>query len=112
MIRKLILSAAFLLTATVASQADPIEGNWKTKKGDIAAINACGAAFCVVLKTGKYAGKSIGNMVGKDGRYRGTLTDPAEDKTYKGKGQLNGNNLSMTGIAFGIFSRTEVWIRQ
>ena len=45
-----------------AALADPIEGNWKTKTGETAAIAGCGGAFCITLKTGEYAGKSIGKM--------------------------------------------------
>ena len=41
-----------------AALADPIEGNWKTKDGDTAAIGACGGSFCITLKTGEYAGKT------------------------------------------------------
>jgi uncharacterized protein (DUF2147 family) len=62
MIRKLIAAGALVAAMTAPTLADPIVGNWKTKSGETAAISACGGAFCVKLKTGKYAGKQIGKM--------------------------------------------------
>ena len=76
--------------------ADPIEGNWRTKAGDTAAIAGCGGGFCITLKTGKHAGKRIGKMSANGGgNYAGTITDPANDKTYSGKATLSGSSLKM-----------------
>ena len=51
-----------------AAYADPIEGNWKTDKGSTAAISACGGSFCIKLKTGTHAGKSIGKFKSNGGQ--------------------------------------------
>ena len=51
---KRILTTAALLTAfsIAPALADPIEGNWKTKSGETAAISSCGGSYCVTLKSG------------------------------------------------------------
>lgn len=114
MIRKLITAAVLAAAFTApAFAANDIAGNWTTQSGETAAITACGAAMCITLKTGKHAGKQIGSMSGKDGRYRGTITDPADDKTYKGKASINGSSMKMSGcIAGGLLCKTQTWKRQ
>ncbi|CCE95241.1 hypothetical protein SFHH103_00742 [Sinorhizobium fredii HH103] len=68
MIRTLLVSAALAFGAAgTAHAAEPIVGNWKTASGATAEIAPCGGAFCVTLKTGKHAGKRIGNLAGTDG---------------------------------------------
>ena len=96
MFRKLSMALAATLMMAGAALADPIEGNWKTQAGETAAISSCGGSFCITLKTGEYAGKSIGSMKATgDGSYAGTITEPANDKTYSGKATLSGNSLKM-----------------
>ncbi|MGB6118232.1 MAG: DUF2147 domain-containing protein, partial [Mesorhizobium sp.] len=58
-------------------------------------------------------GKNIGAMKPSGaGKYTGTITDPANDKTYKGKASLSGNTLKMSGcIAGGLICRTQNWKR-
>lgn len=109
MIRKLALSAAALLLAAGAAYADPIDGSWKTKSGETAAISGGGSS--IVLKTGKHAGKNIGSMKAAGaGKYTGTITDPGNNKTYSGKASLSGSTLKMSGcIAGGLICRTENW---
>lgn len=110
MFRKMSMAIAATLLMAGAAYADPIEGNWKTKSGDTAAIASCGSGFCITLKTGKYAGKSIGKMSASgSNQYSGSITDPADDKTYSGSGTLSGAKLSMTGCALKIFCKTQVW---
>jgi uncharacterized protein (DUF2147 family) len=106
---RLILSALASLLMTGAALADPIEGNWKTEAGPTAAIAQCGGSFCVVLQGGKYAGKQIGKFKASGDGYTGTMTDPANDKTYTGSANLKGSSLSMTGCALKIFCKTQVW---
>lgn len=106
-----ILAAAMLLTAFGAHAGEAIEGNWKTASGETAAISPCGSAYCVTLKTGKYAGKQIGKLAGTDGSYDGEITDPVEDKTYSGSGALSGNALKMKGCVLKILCKTQTWIR-
>lgn len=102
MFRKVSLAVAATMLMLGAAYADPIEGNWKTQSGETAAIGDCGGGFCITLKTGNYAGKQIGKMTaGGDGNYAGSITDPADDKTYKGKAKLNGGAMKMSGCVLG-----------
>lgn len=107
MVRKLVLSAAALLLAVGTAYADPIDGNWKTQSGETASI----AGGAITLKTGKHAGKRIGQMnAAGGGKYTGTITDPSNDKTYKGKATLAGSTLKMSGcVAGGLICKTQTW---
>ncbi|MEC9343650.1 DUF2147 domain-containing protein [Nitratireductor mangrovi] len=103
--------AALLMTAGAAF-ADPIEGNWKTQSGATAGIAKCGGSFCIKLKTGKHAGKQIGKMQASGGgKYSGSITDPADDKTYSGSASLAGSILKMKGCVAAIFCKTQTWNR-
>ena len=62
MFRRLSLAAAASILMAGVAYADPIEGNWRTDKGSIAAISSCGGSFCIKLISGKHAGKSIGKF--------------------------------------------------
>jgi uncharacterized protein (DUF2147 family) len=113
MVRKLILAAFVVAAGTFAAQADIIEGDWKRPTGNIVTFKKCGAAFCAIAKTGKFAGQQAGSMSGKDGSYRGTLTDLEAKKTYKGKGKITGNKANMSGCVLGgLICKTEVWVKQ
>ena len=108
--RLLTMTAAALIALGGATLADPIEGNWKTKSGETAAIVGCGSAYCITLKTGKFAGKQIGKFNANGGNYKGSITDPEDDKTYKGKASLNGSTLVMKGCVLGgLICRGENW---
>lgn len=111
MIRAYVLSAALALAATGAFAGEPIEGNWKTASGETAAIANCGGAFCVTLKTGKHAGKTIGKMNGAGDSYSGEITDPANDKTYSGSASIAGNALKMKGCVLKILCKSQTWTR-
>ncbi len=109
MMRKMIIAAAALLVAAGTAYADPIEGNWKTASGETAAISG-GGNFSITLKTGKYAGKNIGSFKATSaGKYTGTITDPADDKTYSGSASLSGSSLRMKGCALKIFCKSQTW---
>jgi uncharacterized protein (DUF2147 family) len=94
MFRKISLALAAPSIMAGAAWADPIEGNWKTKDGDTAAISTCGGSFCIKLTTGQYAGSSIGSMkaIGR-GKYVVSLTQPSYGKNYSGSGTLAGRSL-------------------
>lgn len=111
MFRRVSLALAAAIMMAGAAHADPIEGNWKTQSGETAAIGGCGGGFCITLKTGKYAGKRIGQMnAGGSGSYSGTITDPTDDKTYKGKASLAGGSMKMSGCVLGgLFCKTQTW---
>ena len=109
--RMTILATAMALLAFGAQAGEPIEGTWKTASGETAAISPCGGAYCVTLKTGKFAGKQIGKMAGSNGSYTGEITDPAADKTYSGSGAVSGNALKMKGCVLKILCKTQTWTR-
>lgn len=111
MLRKTLLATAAVFTLGLSSAfaAEPIEGNWKTQSGETAAISNCGGAFCVTLKTGKYAGKQIGKMTGSGEKYKGSITDPANDKTYSGSAAISGSSMKMKGCVLSVLCRTQTW---
>lgn len=102
-------AATMLLGSASIALADPIEGNWKTQSGETAKIGKCGSSFCITLKTGKYAGQRIGKMKPSGNKYTGTVTDPADDKTYSGSATLAGNRMNLTGCALKVFCKTQKW---
>ena len=99
------------LAAVAAMAAEPIEGNWKTASGETAAIAECGGGFCITVKTGRYAGKAIGRLEGSGGSYDGTITDPAEDKTYSGSGTVSGGTLRLKGCVLKVLCKSQTWTR-
>jgi uncharacterized protein (DUF2147 family) len=108
--RKIIIAAAAVLAfGTGAAFAEAIEGSWKTQSGETAAISKCGSAYCVTLKTGKYAGKQIGKMSGSGNKYTGEITDPANDKTYSGSASISGSSMKMKGCVAKILCRSQTW---
>ncbi len=113
MLRRLALIAAVTLLAGNAAFADPIEGNWRTQAGATAQISPCGGSFCIQLKSGKFAGKSIGKFqAAGDNNYTGSITDPENDKTYSGKGALAGSKLKMSGCVFGgLICKSQTWTK-
>ncbi|MCA0016443.1 DUF2147 domain-containing protein [Mesorhizobium sp. B292B1B] len=110
MFRKASLALAAILILTGVAWADPIEGNWKTQAGDTAAIGGSGS-FSITLKSGKYAGKTIGSLKASgDNKYTGSITDPANDKTYSGKATLSGTSLKMSGCVLGgLICKSQTW---
>jgi len=114
MFRAMLVAAAATLVSAGIAYADPIEGNWRTEAGTTAQIASCGGSFCIQLKTGVHAGKSIGKLKAAGGsNYTGNITDPANDKTYSGKGALSGNTLKMSGCVFGgLICRSQSWTRR
>jgi len=113
MISRLCLAMAGLIVLGGAAAAEPIVGDWRTEAGAIARIAPCGNDICVTLTSGDHSGRQIGQMTPQgDGRYRGTIIDPADDRTYSGNGTVTGNTLAMQGCVAAIFCRTQTWTRQ
>lgn len=110
MFRKASLALAATLILTGAALADPIEGNWKTQSGETASISG-GGSFSITLKTGKYAGKTIGSLKATgDSKYAGSITDPATDKTYSGKASISGSTMKMSGCVLGgLICKNQTW---
>lgn len=111
MIRNLIVAGALVVAMTAPALADAIEGNWKTQSGETAAISSCGGSYCVQLKTGKYAGKSIGKLKADGKGYSGEITDPENDKTYSGSASISGKKMKMKGCVLGILCRSQNWTK-
>ncbi|SES15344.1 DUF2147 domain-containing protein [Rhizobium sp. NFR03] len=101
-------SALFALPALAA---EPILGNWKTASGETAAIANCGGNFCIMVKTGKHAGKKIGTLSGSGESYSGEVTDPDNDKTYSGSAAVAGNQLKLKGCVMKVFCKSQTWSR-
>ena len=110
MLAKLGMAVAAVLIVTGVASADPIEGNWKTRDGDTAAIAACGSSFCIKLTTGQYAGKAIGRMKADGGgNYSGSITKPSTGKTYSGSARLSGSSLKLSGCVLAVLCESQTW---
>ena len=109
------LSALGLLLASVSPSyaAEPIEGLWRTQSGETAKIAPCAAGFCITVLTGPNKGKEIGQMAGSGTSYKGSVLKPDENKTYKGKADINGNTLALSGCVMGgLICKTQDWTRK
>lgn len=114
MIRTAILVSAIAATLSVPGVAraeDMIVGNWKTLEGDTAVVGHCGKGFCATLKTGKFAGRQIGQFTGGNGNYVGKLTDPITNRIYDGTGTVSGDALQLKGCAMKAFCKSQTWTR-
>lgn len=112
MIRQALLAVSLVLaTAGAGFAAEPIVGNWKTASGETAAIASCGGGYCITLKTGKHAGKKIGSMSGAGKDYTGSITDPANDKTYDGYGAVSGKSLKLKGCVLKVLCKSQTWTK-
>lgn len=110
---RLTFVAAASVMLAGAAFADPIVGNWKTDSGATAQIAGSGNSFTITLRDGAHKGKQIGQFQPNGaGKYKGKITDPANDRTYSGNATLNGNRLAMEGCVAAIFCRTQNWQRQ
>ena len=74
-------------------------------------ISDGGGSVSITLKSGKYAGKTIGSLkAAGDNKYAGSITDPANDKTYSGKATLSGTSLKMSGCVLGgLICKSQIW---
>ena len=110
MFRRLSVAVVASILMAGAAYADPIEGNWRTEAGSTAQISPCGSAFCIKLISGSHSGKQIGRMTASGSGYTGTITDPANDKTYKGKASISGSTLKMSGCVLGgLICQSQSW---
>ena len=101
------------LCASGAHAADPIVGKWKRPNGIVVQFSPCGSGFCASPITGPNAGKSAGKLSPSgNGKYKGTLTDLENNKTYSGKGSIAGSTLTVSGCVLAVLCRSEAWVRQ
>lgn len=122
------LSIATTLCLAGAALAEPVLGVWQTETNDEGyahvRIAPCGDNFCgKIIRTfdtsgtpgdGGYTGTEIVHDMAAqgDGAYAGHVTDPTKDRRYKGKLQLNGDKLKMSGcVAGGLICAKQTWKR-
>ncbi len=109
--RLVIAVAARAAIANIAFAQDPIVGSWKTELGDTAEIASCGSGYCIILKSGRHAGKQIGTFAGRNGSYEGKITDPDANKTYDGSVTVSGNALELKGCVLKVVCESQTWPR-
>lgn len=103
--------AALVALASSAVAGQGLDGHWKTAAGTTAEIAPCADGHCITLKTGKFAGRTIGRLKADAGGYVGTITDPSDDKTYAGSAVVDGDKLKLQGCVFKVFCRSQTWTR-
>lgn len=113
---KLKLIAGMALIAIPALAAEPIQGNWKTASGETVEAARCGQQFCLTLQTGEYAGKQVGTLSGDSIHYKGTVTDPKDNKTYTGSATVNAgatgpDTLQLKGCVLKLLCKSQEWQR-
>jgi uncharacterized protein (DUF2147 family) len=126
--RTIAATVAFLaLTAAQAPERAPIEGYWKNPIGSaIIAIAPCGNALCGKVVWASERGKSeaststshvVGTTVltglrSTGDRWTGKLFIPDDNIHVAAKLQPIGNRqLKLTGCAFVLFCRSQIWTR-
>lgn len=112
MLKPFATLAALALSAGAAC-ADPVEGLWKTEVDDgayaVVRMVQCGEKICGTIArtfngSGEYKSPTIGKTLVWDmepqggGAYaNGRIWRPSNDKVYRSKMQMNGDNLKVSG---------------
>lgn len=105
------IAVVLALIAVRAMAADTVIGTWKTGNGEISVIQRCGANYCIIAKSGQYAGQKIGSFAGGQETYTGRITDPRNKATYSGKMTVTGDSLKLQGCATSVLCKTQTWTR-
>lgn len=121
------LAALAVVLSAGAAMADPVAGVWKTETDDGAyahvTIAPCGGKICGTISRtfdadGEYKSKNLGKQIIRGmvpqggGKYAGQVWRPSNNKLYKGKLQLSGNSLKMSGcVAGGLLCSSQTWQR-
>ncbi len=124
--RTLLTLVAGLGLAGMAS-ADPIEGLWQTEVDDGSfahvIIAPCGANYCGTISrtfntAGEYASPNLGKQIVRDmaaqggGAYEGQVWRPSNDKVYRGKIDLAGDQMALRGcVAGGLICARQNWVK-
>ncbi len=124
---KTLTVAVALVLAPFVALADPLEGTWQTEPDDGAyahvQIAPCGANFCgTIERTFKDGSEYTSPNKGKilvidmapqgDGKYKGQVWRPSNDKIYIGKIALNGDTVRLSGcVAGGLLCSKQNWAR-
>ncbi|WP_307236276.1 DUF2147 domain-containing protein [Pararhizobium capsulatum] len=106
-----MIASVFVLISSAAIGADPVVGTWKTQTGEISVIDRCGSQYCIVAKSGQYAGQKLGLFQADGDSYKGRITDPRNKATYSGKLTVSGDNLKLQGCATNVLCKTQTWTR-
>ena len=127
--KKLLTAAAIFAVSATVAVADPVEGIWQTQVDDGAYahvnIAPCGSKICGTIartfKGGKeYKSANIGKQIiigmvpAGNGKYKGKVWRPSNNKIYKGDLQLQGKSLRLrgcVGVCTALTSASQTWAR-
>lgn len=127
--KKTLLTALALTLCGATAMAEPILGIWQTNVEDDGnyahvEIKPCGENYCgYFVRTfsgtlGEGDSDLLGQMIVRhmapqgDGRYRGKIWRPSNDKVYTGKINVNGDRMSLAGcVAGGLICKSTTWAR-
>ncbi|TKW61087.1 MAG: DUF2147 domain-containing protein [Blastochloris viridis] len=109
-----LLTGALLLVAGSAMAAEPIQGTWRTAGGELVEAARCDKQYCLTLKTGQYAGQKIGELKGDSIHYKGTVTDPKDNKSYTGSANISTpfsgpQTLELKGCVLKFLCKSQSW---
>jgi uncharacterized protein (DUF2147 family) len=108
--KSFVAAVLFVLGTTQAMAADLIEGEWLTPRGQTISATRCDDGYCLVMTTGKYAGRQIGRMLGGDGRYEGEMVSPEDGASYSASIEISAAGLTIKGCV-GIICSSRLWTR-
>ncbi|SNR26315.1 DUF2147 domain-containing protein [Puniceibacterium sediminis] len=124
---KLSVAMLALTLCAGAAWADPVEGTWKTEVDDgayaLVGVKPCGANYCGTIDrtfndTGEYKSPNLGKTLVIDmapegnGKYRGQVWRPSNNKIYMGKMLVEGDALQLSGcVAGGLLCSKQKWAR-
>jgi uncharacterized protein (DUF2147 family) len=110
-----------VLFVSAGQATDPLTGRWKTEDNAIVEIVKTTANTYIIRQVDaekksdkQYNGKLIGQDFSRtsDG-YTGTLIDPSDNKTYKGKLILSSDGKTIQiKVKWGFISFNEKWVKQ
>ncbi|MGN6550104.1 MAG: DUF2147 domain-containing protein, partial [Pararhizobium sp.] len=107
------IAAMLTIIGATTSQADPIEGHWRLPNGVRARVTQCATAYCVTLESGRFSGTRIGRLHRTKSGYAGRIVNPRTNKSYNGRGRIQGNRLTVQGCVLGgIICRGQTWYRR
>ena len=125
--KKLVLATALAVASAGMASADPLLGTWKTEVDDGSyahiSITPCGDKICgTIARTfdgnGEYNSPNKGKLLVRNmepqgnGKYRGKVWRPSNDKIYIGKMDLDGDKLKLRGcVAGGLLCSAQNWTR-
>ncbi len=124
--KRIILAAALALSGSAAFAQDPALGVWQTEVDDgafaLVRMSECGGAFCgTITRTFKADGTEYespnkglqivkGMVPAGSGKYEGEVFRPANEKTYIGKMEIEGDALTLKGcVAGGLICANQNW---